>query len=133
QERLMLNWLKNLFSSRKRFESSMEEELRFHVQQQVAANLGQGMSPDEALRQARLQLGAADGLKETCREERRGHWFDSFVADVRYGLRGLRQNPGFTAVAVFSLALGIGANVAIFTLAQEVLLEKIHVARPDEL
>src|ERR1700761_1770730 len=126
----MLNWLKNLFASRERFESSMDEELRFHIEQQVPANLRQGMSPDEARRQARLQLGAADGLKETCREERSGHWFDSLVADIRYGLRGLRQNPGFTAVAVFSLALGIGANVTIFTLAQEVLLEKLHVSHP---
>src|ERR1700761_2994729 len=129
----MLNWLKDLFSSRKRFEASMEEELRFHIAQQIAANLHRGMSPDDARRQARLQLGAADGLKESCREERSGHWFDSFVADVRYGLRGLRQNPGFTAVAVFSLALGIGANVAIFTLAQQVLLEKLHVSHPDDL
>ena len=129
----MLNWLRNLFSSRKRFESSMDEELRFHVEQQTAANLKQGMSPDEARRQARLQLGAEDGLKETCREERSGHWFDSLLADIRYGLRGLRQNPGFTAVAIFSLALGIGANVTIFTLAQEVLLEKLHVPHPDQL
>jgi predicted permease len=129
----MSNWLMKVFSSRRRFEESMEEELQFHLHRQTVANLAAGMTPDEARRQARLQLGAADGVKENCRDERRGHWFDSFVADVRYGLRGLRNNPGFAAVAVLSLALGIGANVAIFTLAQEVLLEKLHVPRPDEL
>src|SRR5580658_2825652 len=129
----MFNWIARLFSSRKRFEASMNKELQFHIDRQIAANIGAGMSPDEARRQARLQLGAADGLRESCHEERRGHWIDSFLADVRYGLRGLRQNPGFTAVAIFSLALGIGANVTIFTLAQEVLLEKLHVPHPDQL
>ena len=129
----MIQWITKLFSSRRRFEASMDEELQFHIDRQTAENIALGLPPDEARRQARLQLGTADGVKENCRDERRGHWFDSFVADIRYGLRGLRNNPGFTAVAVFSLALGIGANVAIFTLAQEVLLEKLHVPRPDEL
>ncbi len=129
----MANWFTSLFSSRKRWEDSMDEELRFHLERQTSANMAAGMTPEEARRQARLQLGAEEGLKESCREERRGYWFDSFLADVRYGLRGLRNNLGFTAVAVFSLALGIGANVTIFTLAQEVLLEKLHVPRPDEL
>jgi predicted permease len=132
-EQKMSNWFTNLFSSRKRWEDSMDEELRFHLEQQTAANIAAGMSPDEARRQARLGLGAREGLKETCREERRGHWFDSFVADIRYGMRGLRNNPGFTAVAVFSLALGIGANITIFTLAQEVLLQKLGARHPDEL
>lgn len=102
----MFDWIAKLFSSRKRFEASMDEELQFHLERQTALHLAAGMSPEEACRQARLQLGAADGVKENCRDERRGSGFDSFVADVRYGLRGLRNNPGFTAVAVFSLALG---------------------------
>jgi predicted permease len=129
----MLNWIANLFSSRKRFDASMDEELQFHLERQTIHNIAAGMTPDEARRQARLRLGAVEALKEDCREDRRGHWFDSCVADVRYALRGMRNNPGFTAVAVFSLALGIGANVTIFTLAQEILLEKLHVSRPDEL
>jgi predicted permease len=132
-ERDMSNWFSRIFSSRKQFEASMDEELRFHVERQTAANIAAGMPADEARRHARLQLGATEGLKESCREERSGHWFDSFLADVRYGFRGLRNNPGFTAVAVLSLALGIGANIAIFTLAQEVLLEKLNVRHPDEL
>ena len=69
----------------------MDEELRFHLERQTTANIGAGMTPDEARRQARLQLGAQEGLKESCREERSGHWFDSFVADLRYGLRGLAR------------------------------------------
>ncbi|MGA8037128.1 MAG: ABC transporter permease [Candidatus Acidiferrales bacterium] len=129
----MANWFINLFSSRKRWEDSMAEEFRFHLDRQTLAHMAAGMTEQEARRQARLQLGAEEGLKESCREERSGHWFDSFLADLGYGLRGLRNNPGFTAVAVFSLALGIGANVTIFTLAQQVLLEKLHVPRPDEL
>ena len=129
----MFNWIAQFFSSRKRFDASMDEELQFHLERQTIHNIAAGMTPDQARRQARLQLGSADGLKENCRDERRGGWIDSLFADVRYGLRGMRNNPGFTAVAILSLALGIGANVTIFTLAQEVLLEKLHVARPDEL
>ena len=111
----------------------MNEELRFHMERQTAENIANGMPPAEARRQAALQLGAAEGVKEDCREQRSGHWFESFFADVRYGLRGLRGNPGFTAVAILSLALGIGVNVTIFTLAQEVLLQKLGVPHPDEL
>jgi predicted permease len=129
----MTNWFKRIFSSRDRWESELSEELRFHVEHQTALNLAAGMPPEEARRQAVLQLGAADAVKETCRQQRRGHWFESWFADIRYGLRGLRKSPSFTAVAVLSLALGIGVNITIFTLAEEILLQKLAVPRPDEL
>jgi predicted permease len=111
----------------------MNEELGFHVEQQTAANIAAGMRPEEARRRAVLDLGAVEGVKEGCREERRGSWLETLWADVRFGLRMLRKSPGFTAVAVLTLALGVGANTAIFSILDPLLLRKLPVPNPDEL
>src|SRR5271156_645391 len=128
----MNNW-RRWFSRKKKWEQDMQDELRFHLERQTAENIAADLPPEEARRQAVLLLGALEGVKENCREQRSGFWLESFYSDIRFGLRILRKNPGFTAVAILSLALGIGVKVTIFTLEQAVLLQKLAVSRPGQL
>src|ERR1700751_1432314 len=119
--------------SRKKWEQDANEELRFHIEQQTAANIAAGMSPEEARSQAALQLGAVEGLKENCREQRSGFWLETFIADARYALRVMRKNPGFAAIAILTLALGIGANTAIFSAVYAVLLKPLPYPTPERI
>ena len=124
--------LKTLFG-RNRNARQLEDEIRFHLDQQVAENMAAGMNPAEARYAARRAFGNPTLTKEQARDTWGWTWLEQIALDVRYGARGLGNSAGFTAVAVLTLALGIGANTAIFSLIDTVMLRMLPVQKPEEL
>src|SRR5437763_9278856 len=125
-------WLRSLFR-RAQADQELDDELRDHLDRKTEEYVAQGMTQEEAQRRARLDLGGIEQTKEKCRDARRVNWIQDFVQDLRFGLRILRKSPGFTAAVVLTLALGIGATTAIFTLIDAVMLKSLPVANPKQL
>lgn len=124
--------LRSLFR-RKAVESEMEQELRFHYQHQAEKYIRAGLSPLEAERRARLEVGGMEQIKEECRDARGVRWIENFFRDIRYSLRKLKSAPGFTTAAVLTLSLGIGVNTAIFSMVDWVALRPLPVKDPGQL
>jgi predicted permease len=127
-----MRWRQRFFR-RELTEKHLDAELRFHIEQRIADLVAGGMAPEEARRQARIEFGGLDQMKEECRDVGASHIIETVIQDIRYGLRQLRRNPGFTAVAIITLALGIGANTALFSFADAILLRPLPVVRPSRV
>lgn len=131
--------LKRLFkflgvvASRRRFEAGMSEELRFHIDECAADLVRSGVPPEEAMRRARMEFGGMITVEEECREARGVHLADEIVRQLRYAGRMLRKSPGFTATALLTLAICIGANLAIFAVIDSVLLRPLPFPDADRL
>jgi MacB-like periplasmic core domain len=121
------------FGHRREFEDRLDDEIRFHVEQQIEKNRRAGMTPDEARRQALIRFGGVEQMRERTRDEFRAAPIENLARDVRYGLRSLRRHPGFSAMAVLSLAIGIGANTTIFGVVNTVLFSDSPLDDPETL
>ncbi len=133
-----MNWndlllrLRALFL-RGRVESELQEEFAAHLELQTRKHIQAGMSIDEARRRARLEFGALENAKEECRDARRISWSSNLIQDVRFAIRTFRHAPGFTGLIILMLALGIGANLATFSVTDAILIRMLPVRDPASL
>jgi putative ABC transport system permease protein len=114
-------------------EANLDKELSFHIEERVAGMVRSGLSEEDARRRVRLEFGAVEQVKEECRDVRLTHWAETFVRDIRYAWRNLCRNPGFAAVAIATLALGIGGLTAMFSAFDTILIRPLPYANADQL
>jgi predicted permease len=132
-------WLRLIYTRlngllrKNRIEQEMEEEMRFHLRMRTRENIERGMLPDDAEQEARQRFGNVGKIKDLGRDIKGGGFMETLWQDMRYGARMLLKQPGFTLVVVITLALGIGANTAIFSLIDAVLLKTLPIERPEQL
>jgi putative ABC transport system permease protein len=127
-----MGWLSALLH-KKANERKLDSELRFHIERQIEENLAAGMSPERARREAAMEFGGLEQIKERCREVRPGRWIEMTWQDLRFGARLLRRSPGFTTVGIATIALGVGANAAIFSFIDSVVIKPLPYPEPERI
>src|SRR5215831_15860694 len=133
--RVVREWLHRLAGTllQRRRDADLDEELRLHLAMAAEEARRNGLEPADAVRAARIEAGGASQAMDTLRDQRGLPWLDDLAHDVSHGLRTLRRTPVFTAVALLSLALAIGANTAIFSIVNGVILRPLDYPRPEQL
>src|ERR1700732_1044100 len=126
------SWLRALLR-RSRMESEMDDELSFHIESSSKDLASSGGPQHEALRRARLAFGGIDKMKEECRDARGLNFLGTLLQDIGFGLRMFAESRPTTAILVITLALGIGANTAVFTLINGVMLRSLPVSHPEQI
>jgi predicted permease len=126
------SFLRNLLFPR-RVEADLDQEVQSHLEMLVEENIRAGATPQDAQRAARIELGGIEQVKEQVREERIGNRLQSVISDCRYGFRQLRKSPGFTVTVILTLALSIGANTAIFSLLNALMLRSLPYSHPERM
>ncbi len=130
--RYLYNFCRNILY-KQRAAQDLEQEIRSYLELLAEEKMRSGMDRDEALKQARRDVGGMEQLKETVRDVRAGVSMDNLLQDLRYGLRVLRRNPGFAATAILTLALGIGTTTAIFSIVDAIVFKKLPFPTADRL
>lgn len=129
----MFRTLWNAFTRRKQWEDDLQEEIREHIAQRTQDLIAAGMPEDESARRARIEFGAAESYKESCREAHGLRWPAELLQDLRYGLRALSHSPGFAAIAIISLAMGVGANSVVFSAINTLLLRPFPIPEAERV
>src|SRR5262245_42816091 len=121
-----MTWISRLFG-RRALERDLHREIQFHLDEAVRDHMRAGLSRDEALRRARIELGGVEQVKESARDARGTRWVEDLIQDCRFAMRGMRRSPVFAAAAVITIAIGVGANTAVWSIMDALLRRSLPI------